>query len=89
MSSQNGKKRNTVHSKAETVGTWKCYRCNLIFHDDSLVFLHEDISSHSAVRFLHEDISSHSAVRVEYEYGISKLIRESLGLVVENFTNYI
>ena len=76
MSSQNGKKRNTVHSKAETVGTWKCYRCNLIFHDDSLAFLHEDISSHSAVR-------------VEYEYGISKLIRESLGLVAENFTNYI
>jgi|GEM_PF-1870008 hypothetical protein len=74
MSRQNGKKRKLVHSKAETVGTWKCYRCNLIFHDDSLAFLHEDISSHSAVR-------------VEYEYGISKLIRESLGLVVENFTN--
>lgn len=74
MSRQNGKKRKLVHSKAETVDTWKCYRCNLIFHDDSLAFLHEDISSHSAVR-------------VKYEYGISKLIRESLGLVVENFTN--
>ena len=74
MSRQNGKKRKLVHSKAETVGTWKCYRCNLIFHDESLAFLHEDISSHSAVR-------------VVYEYGISKIIRESLGLVVENFTN--
>ena len=74
MSRQNGKKRKLVHSRAESVSTWKCYRCNLIFHDESLALLHEDISSHSAVL-------------VKYEYGISKLIRESLGLVVENFTN--
>ena len=74
MSRQNGKKKKLVHSRAETVGTWKCYRCNLIFHDESLALLHEDISNHSAVR-------------VKYEYGIPRLIRESLGLVVENFTN--
>jgi hypothetical protein len=74
MSKQNGKKRKLVHSRAETVGTWKCYRCNLTFHDESLALLHEDISNHSAVR-------------VEYDYGIPRLIRKSLGLVVETFTN--
>jgi hypothetical protein len=74
MSRQNGKKRKLVHSRAETVGTWKCYRCNLIFHDESLALLHEDISNHAAVR-------------VEYDYGITRLIRERLGLVAENFTN--
>jgi hypothetical protein len=74
MSRQNGKKRKLVHSRAETVGTWKCYRCNLIFHDESLAVLHEDISSHSAAR-------------VEDDYVIPRLIRESPGLVVENFTN--
>jgi hypothetical protein len=74
MSKQNDKRRKLVHSRAETVGTWKCYRCNLIFHDESLTLLHEDISSHSAVR-------------VEYDYGIPRLIRESLGVVDETFTN--
>ena len=74
MSKQNDKKRKLVHSRAETVGTWKCYRCNLIFHDESLALLHEDISNHPAVR-------------VNYDYGTPRLIRESLGLVVENFTN--
>jgi hypothetical protein len=74
MIKQTGKKKELAHSSAETVGTWKCYRCNLIFHNESLALLHEDISGHSAVR-------------VDYEYGIPRLIRESLGLVVENFTN--
>lgn len=74
MSKQNGKKGKLVHSRAETVSAWKCYRCNLIFHEDSLALLHEDISSHPAVR-------------VEYDYGRPRIIKESLGLVVETFTN--
>lgn len=74
MSKENGKKRKLVHSRADTVGTWKCYRCNLIFHGESLALLHEAISNHSAVR-------------VEYDYGIPRLIRERLELVVETFKN--
>jgi hypothetical protein len=74
MSKQNGKKRKLVHSSAETVSAWKCYRCNLIFYEESLAFIHEDISNHPAVR-------------VEYDYGRSGLIKESLGLVVGTFTN--
>ncbi len=31
-----------VSSKA-----WKCYRCNLIFTEESHALLHEDLSSHS------------------------------------------
>jgi len=74
MSKQNGKKRKSVHSRAETVSAWKCYRCNLIFHGESLAFLHEDISNHSAVR-------------VEYDYGSPRLIKENLGLVIETLAN--
>ena len=74
MSKQIGKKKKFAHSSAETVSAWICYRCNLIFHEKLLAFLHEDISSHSAVR-------------VEYDYGRPRLIRESLGLVVETLTN--
>jgi hypothetical protein len=70
----NWQKKKLAHSSTETVSAWKCYKCNLIFHEKSLAFLHEDISSHSAVR-------------VEYDYGRPKLIKESLGLVVETFTN--
>ena len=31
-----------VSSKA-----WKCYRCNLIFTEESYAILHEDLSKHS------------------------------------------
>jgi hypothetical protein len=48
MIKQIGKKKRLAHSRAETVSAWKCYRCNLIFHEESLVLLHEDISHHSA-----------------------------------------
>jgi hypothetical protein len=74
MIKQIGKKKELDHSNAETVGTWKCYRCNLIFHEGSLAFLHEDISNHSAVR-------------VEYDYESPRLIKESRRLAVETFTN--
>jgi hypothetical protein len=30
--------------------TWKCYRCNLIFHQESMASLHKKISNHSAIR---------------------------------------
>jgi hypothetical protein len=74
MINQIGKKKDLAHSSAETAGAWKCYRCNLIFHEESLAFLHEDISSHSAVR-------------VEYDYRRPRLIKESLESVIETFTN--
>jgi Zn-finger protein len=74
MIMQIGKKKKLAHSSGGTVSVWKCYRCNLIFHEESLAFLHEDISNHSAVR-------------VEYDYGSPRLIKESRGLVVETFTN--
>jgi hypothetical protein len=74
MSKQNDKKRKLVHSSAETVSAWKCYRCNFIFYEESLAFLHEDISNHSAVR-------------VGYDYGRSRLIKNSPGLVVGTFSN--
>ena len=69
MSKQNGKKKKLAHSSAETVSARKCYRCNLLFYEESLALLHEDISNHSAVR-------------VESDYGRPRLIKESLGLVV-------
>ena len=74
MIKQIGKIKKLAHSSAETVSAWKCYRCNLIFHEESLAFLHEDISNHSAVR-------------IEYDYGSPRLIKESLGLVVETLAN--
>jgi hypothetical protein len=74
MIRQIGKKKELAHSNAETASAWKCYRCNLIFHKESLAFLHEDISNHSAVR-------------VEYDYGSPRLIKESRRLAVETFTN--
>jgi hypothetical protein len=74
MIKQIGKKKKLAHSSADTISVWKCYRCNLIFHEKSLAFLHEDISNHSAVR-------------VEYDYGSPRLIKERRGLVVETFTN--
>jgi Zn-finger protein len=29
---------------------WKCYRCNLIFYEESIASLHEEISNHSSTR---------------------------------------
>jgi hypothetical protein len=74
MSKQIGRKKNLAHSSTETVGAWKCYRCNLVFHEDWLASLDEDITNHSAIR-------------VEFDYGRPRLIKESLGLVVETLTN--
>jgi hypothetical protein len=69
MSKQVGKKRKLAHSSAETVSAWKCYRCNLVFHEEWLASLHEDISNHSAIR-------------AEYDYEKPRLIKESLGLMI-------
>jgi hypothetical protein len=74
MIKQIGKKKELAHSNAETASAWKRYRCNLSFHKESLAFLHEDISNHSAVR-------------VEYDYGSPRLIKESRRIAVETFTN--
>ena len=74
MTKQINKKRKLAHSSAETISAWKCYRCNLIFSEKSLAFLHEDISNHSAVR-------------VEFDYGRSRLIKESPEILVETFMN--
>ncbi len=29
-----------------TITAWKCYRCDLIFRDESHVIIHKDISNH-------------------------------------------
>jgi Zn-finger protein len=74
MIKQIGKKKELADSNTETARVWKCYRCNLIFHKESLAFLHEDISNHSAVR-------------VDYDYGSPRFIKESRRIAVETFTN--
>jgi len=39
--------RQEIHSKnCNTI--WICYRCNLTFHKESIVLLHNKISKHSA-----------------------------------------
>jgi hypothetical protein len=39
------KKLNPPH--ISTTNTWICYRCNLIFHEESMASLHKEISDHS------------------------------------------
>jgi hypothetical protein len=73
MNKKIDKKKNLAKSSVETVSVWKCYRCNLIFHE--------------SLALLNEDISNHSAVRVEYDYESPRLTKESRGLAVETFTN--
>jgi Zn-finger protein len=74
MSKQNGEKKRLTPSKVESVGVWKCYRCNLIFHEESTTFLHKEISNHSAVH-------------VDHNYGRFRLINERIGLAAETFVN--
>jgi Zn-finger protein len=74
MSKQNGEKKRLTPSKVESVGVWKCYRCNLIFHEESMAFLHKEISNHSSVQ-------------VDNNYGRFRLINERLGLAAEPFAN--
>ena len=58
MSKQNGKKERLTLSKIESVSVWKCYRCNLIFNEESMEALHKEISNHSAVRLDHDYVDS-------------------------------
>jgi Zn-finger protein len=74
MSKQNGEKKRLTPSKVESVGVWKCYRCNLIFYKESMAFLHKEISNHSSVQ-------------VDHDYGRFRLINERLGLAAETFAN--
>jgi len=74
MSKQNGKKERLTLSKIKSVSVWKCYRCNLIFHEESMAALHKEISNHSAVQ-------------VDHDYVGFGLINERLGLGAGTFTN--
>ena len=74
MSKQNGKKERLTLSKIESVSVWKCYRCNLIFHEESMAALHKEISNHSAVQLDHDYVG----------FG---LLNEKLGLAAETFAN--
>jgi Zn-finger protein len=74
MSKQNGKKERLTLSKIESVSVWKCYRCNLIFYEESMAALHKEISNHSAVQ-------------VDHDYVGFGLINERLGLGAGTFTN--
>ncbi|MFY9566816.1 MAG: hypothetical protein WAM27_02900 [Nitrososphaeraceae archaeon] len=74
MSKQNGKKERLTLSKIESVSVWKCYRCNLIFHEESMAALHKEISNHSAVR-------------VDHDYVGFGLLNEKLGLGAGTFAN--
>jgi hypothetical protein len=49
MSKQIGEKKRLTPSKVDSVNVWKCYRCNLIFHEESMALLHKEISNHSTV----------------------------------------
>ena len=74
MSKQNGKKERLTLSKIESVSVWKCYRCNLIFHEESMAALHKEISNHSVVQS-------------DHDYGRFRSINEKLGLAAETFGN--
>jgi Zn-finger protein len=74
MSKQNGKKERLTLSKIESVSVWKCYRCNLIFHEESMAALHKEISNHSAIQ-------------LDHDYGRFRSITEKLGLAAETFGN--
>lgn len=74
MSEQNDEKKRLTLSKIESVSVWKCYRCNLIFYEESMAALHKEISNHSAVQ-------------VDHDYVGFGLINERLGLGAEIFAN--
>ena len=48
--------RNTTSENYNTI--WVCYRCNLTFHEESTVSIHNDITKHSArkIEFLKGDL---------------------------------
>jgi hypothetical protein len=54
--------------------TWKCYRCNLIFHEESMASLHKKISNHSTIE-------------IDQNYGKFRLLKQRRGLVVETVAN--
>ena len=74
MSKQNDEKKRLTLSKIESVSVWKCYRCNLIFHEESMAALHKEISNHSVVQLDHDYVG----------FG---LINERRGLGAETFAN--
>ena len=74
MSKQNDEKKILTLSKIEYVSVWKCYRCNLIFHEESMAALHKEISNHSVVQ-------------LDHDYGRLRSINEKLGLAAETFVN--
>jgi Zn-finger protein len=74
MSKQNDEKKRLTLSKIESVSVWKCYRCNLIFHKESMAALHKEISNHSVVQ-------------LDHDYGRLRSINEKLGLAAETFMN--
>ena len=74
MSKQNDEKKRLTLSKIESVSVWKCYRCNLMFHEDSMAALHIEISNHSVVQLDHEN-------------GRFRSINEKLRLAAEIFVN--
>jgi Zn-finger protein len=74
MTKQNDEKKRLTLSKIESVSVWKCYRCNLIFHEESMAALHKEISNHSAVQ-------------VNHDYVGFGLINERLGIGAEIFAN--
>jgi Zn-finger protein len=74
MSKQSGEKKRLTPSKVDSVNVWKCYRCNLIFHEESMALLHKEISNHSTVL-------------VDHDYGRFRLINERLRLAAETFVN--
>ena len=74
MSKQNDEKKRLTLSKIESVSVWKCYRCNLIFHEESMAALHKEISNHSVVQ-------------LDHDYGRLRSINEKLRLKAETFVN--
>lgn len=74
MSKQNDEKKRLTLSKMKSVSVWKCYRCNLIFHEESMAALHKEISNHSVVQ-------------LDHDYGRFRSINEKLGLEAETFVN--
>jgi Zn-finger protein len=74
LSKQNDEKKRLTLSKIESVSVWKCYRCNLIFHEESMAALHKEISNHSVVQ-------------LDHDYGRFRSINEKLGLAAETFGN--
>jgi len=61
-------------SHTSTVRTWKCYRCNLIFQEESMASLQREKSNHTAMQ-------------VDRDYGNFKLLTERQGLIADTIAN--